>query len=166
MQSEQNDTMRLDQFWMRRALSLARQAAAKDEVPVGAILVASDGKTVLGKALNRRESWATPLGHAELIALHRASQKLQSWRLVDSTLYVTLEPCLMCAGALVQARVKRVVFGATDPKGGAVQSLFEVLQDSRLNHRCQVTGGILAAECGAILSEYFRQKRRKPTPLT
>lgn len=151
--------MSQDEFWMKRALSLARQAAQKDEVPVGAILVAADGKTVLAKGMNRREEWMTPLGHAELIALHRASQKQQAWRLTDSTLYVTLEPCLMCAGALVQARVARVVYGATDPKAGAVHSLYQVLQDSRLNHRCEVIGGVLAEECGGILKDYFKEKR-------
>lgn len=153
--------MSQDEFWMRKALELARQAGQKDEVPVGAILVAADGKTVLAKGMNRREEWTTPLGHAELITLHRAAKKQASWRLVDSTLYVTLEPCLMCAGALVQARVKRVVFGALDPKAGAVHSLYKVLEDPRLNHRCEVEGGLLAGECGQILKDYFKEKREK-----
>ena len=158
--------MHQDEFWMRKALSLARRAAIKDEVPVGAVLVAADGKTLLGQGLNRREEWMTPIGHAELITLHRASQKKQAWRLLGSTLYVTLEPCVMCAGALIQARVQRVVFGAKDTKGGAVESLYQILQDPRLNHRCEVSGGILAAECGQILKDYFRKKRalRKEEP--
>lgn len=146
---------------MRKALGLARKAAEKDEVPVGAILVAADSKTILATGMNRREGWTTPLGHAELIALHRASQKQKAWRLAGATLYVTLEPCVMCAGALVQARVARVVYGAADPKGGAVESLYQVLRDPRLNHRCEVTSGVLADECGKILSEYFRMKRKK-----
>ena len=144
---------------MRKALKLAELAASHDEVPVGALLVAADGLTILGRGINRREQWQTPLGHAELITLHRASQKQSAWRLTGSTLYVTLEPCLMCAGALVQARVTRVVYGAKDPKGGAVHSLYQVLQDQRLNHRCKVTAGILEQECGLILTQYFRHKR-------
>ena len=157
--STDNNIMRQDEFWMRKALNLARLAGQRDEVPVGALLVAQDGKTLLGKGLNRREEWRTPLGHAELITLHRASQKLQAWRLLGSTLYVTLEPCLMCAGALLQARVARVVYGAVDPKGGAAQSLYQVLQDPRLNHRCDVSSGTLGAECGQMLTDYFRKKR-------
>lgn len=148
---------------MRRALALARGAEKRDEVPVGALLVAADGKTVLARGMNRREGWTTPIGHAELIAVHRASQKLGAWRLLGSTLYVTLEPCVMCAGALVQARVARVVYGAADPKGGAVHSLYQVLSDPRLNHRCEVTSGVLGEECGKILKDYFRRKRELKT---
>ena len=166
MKLRPNDTQHQDEFWMGKALKLAEQAARLDEVPVGALLVAADGQTILGKAFNRRESWKTPLGHAELTTLHRASQKEQSWRLVGSTLYVTLEPCLMCAGALIQARVQRVVFGASDPKAGAVKSLFQVLEDPRLNHRCQVTVGVLGVECGQILTDYFRAKRKAQKRLT
>lgn len=142
---------------MSKALELARKAAERGEVPVGAILVGPDG--VLARALNRREDWQTPLGHAEAICLHRASKKLQNWRLEDTTLYVTLEPCLMCAGALLQARVSRVVYGARDPKGGAVESLYKVFADSRLNHQIEVTSGVLEKECSELLQEFFRNRR-------
>jgi tRNA(adenine34) deaminase len=161
MGTEDNNTVRQDEFWMRKALELAQKAGERDEVPIGALLIGSDGTSILAKAMNRKEEWMTPLGHAELIALHRASQKRRAWRLSGSTLYVTLEPCVMCAGALWQARVSRVVFGASDPKGGGVRSLYQVLEDPRLNHQCEVLGGVLANECGALLSNYFRGKRKK-----
>lgn len=161
MSSEINGVSRQDEFWMRKALELARKAGERDEVPIGALLIGSDGTTILSRAMNRKEEWMTPLGHAELIALHRASQKKRAWRLTGSTLYVTLEPCVMCAGALWQARVSRVVYGASDPKGGGVKSLYQILQDPRLNHRCEVTSGVLAEECGSLLSNYFREKRKK-----
>lgn len=154
-----------DEKWMRMALELARVAAQKGEVPVGAILV-RDGK-VLAKTFNLKEHLGSALGHAECLALHRASVKLGGWRLGGgslresgkTTLYVTLEPCLMCAGAIQQARVDRVVFGASDPKGGAVRSLYQVLEDTRLNHRCEVVGGVLGEECGSVLTEFFRGRR-------
>ncbi|MBX2996174.1 MAG: tRNA adenosine(34) deaminase TadA [Bdellovibrionaceae bacterium] len=161
MSSETNGVSRQDEFWMRKALELARKAGERDEVPIGALLIGSDGTTILSRAMNRKEEWMTPLGHAELIALHRASQKKRAWRLTGSTLYVTLEPCVMCAGALWQARVSRVVYGASDPKGGGVKSLYQILEDPRLNHRCEVVGGVLASECGLLLSNYFREKRKK-----
>jgi tRNA(adenine34) deaminase len=150
--------MKSDEFWMKKALSLAQKAAQRGEVPVGAVIV-RDGHLV-ASASNRREEWHTPLGHAELIAVQRASQKLQAWRLLGCTLYVTLEPCVMCAGALIQARVERVVYGAPDPKGGAVHSLFELGRDSRLNHRFEVTGQVLEAECSEILKSFFKQRRK------
>ena len=151
--------MHQDLFWMRTALDLARRAGERDEVPIGAVLVAADGKTLLARGMNRKEEWTTPLGHAELITLHRAAKRLGAWRLLGSTLYVTLEPCVMCAGALWQARVQRVVFGALDPKGGGVRSLFRILEDPRINHRCEVVGGVMGEECGHLLRSYFRQKR-------
>ena len=150
---------------MRKALNLARQAQEKDEVPVGALLISAEGK-ILAQGMNRRETWTTPLGHAEIIALHRASQKLQAWRLLGSTLYVTLEPCVMCAGALVQARVSRIVYGATDPKGGALHSLYQIANDSRLNHQIEVTAGVCAEECSQILKNYFKSKRGPKPPNT
>lgn len=153
------DAMHNDEYWMGKALELARKAEKLGEVPVGALLVV-DGK-VLASSINRRETWTTPLGHAELICLHRASQKLKSWRVLESTLYVTLEPCVMCAGALVQARVSRVVFGAYDPKGGGVTSLFKIGTDERLNHRFEVTGGVYESECSQMLKTFFKQKRGK-----
>lgn len=150
-------TAEQDHFWMKRALALAEKAATAGEVPVGAVIV-KDGKP-LAQARNQRESMNSPLGHAEILAIHRASQKLKSWRLAGCTLYVTLEPCVMCAGAIVQSRIDRVVFGATDPKGGAVKSLYEILQDQRLNHRSQVTDNILSQPCGEVLSQFFKKRR-------
>jgi tRNA(adenine34) deaminase len=143
---------------MRKALELAALAGAKGEVPVGALIVCDN--QVIAEAYNERELRPSSLAHAELLVLEKATAKLGRWRLTGCTLYVTLEPCVMCAGALVQARVDRVVFGATDPKAGAVGSLYNILSDARLNHRPEVCGGVLAAECGAILSEFFRQKRK------
>ena len=149
-----------DEFWMGKALELARKAEKLGEVPVGALLVVNG--EMVSKAMNRRETWTTPLGHAELICLQRASQKLKSWRILDATLYVTLEPCVMCSGALVQARVGRVVYGAKDPKGGAVNSLFQIGSDPRLNHKFEVTSGVLENECSEILKNFFKSRRAKP----
>ncbi|MCB0342066.1 MAG: tRNA adenosine(34) deaminase TadA [Bdellovibrionales bacterium] len=143
--------------YMKQALALADQAAAQDEVPVGAIVV-FEGQ-VVGRGLNHREGSKTALGHAEVMAMSEASKALGRWRLSDCTLYVTLEPCLMCAGAMQQARLGRLVFGAHDPKGGAVKSLYEVLSDPRLNHQVPAEGGLLEEECGARLSDFFRKKR-------
>ena len=143
--------------WMRLALDEARAAAAEDEVPVGAIVVA--GGRVIASAHNQREQLADPTAHAEMIALTQAAAALGSWRLEDCTLYVTLEPCPMCAGAILQARVPRVVWGAADPKAGAVESLYRLFEDARLNHRVDHVGRVLADECGRILSDYFRGKR-------
>lgn len=147
-----------DSKWMRQALKLAVQAGEKGEVPVGAILVSPAGE-MLAKASNVRETLATPIGHAELLALHRGSKKLKSWRLEDCTLYVTLEPCVMCAGAIQQARIGRVVYGASDAKAGAVESLYQILQDSRLNHQVQVTAGVLKDECSQLISDFFQSRR-------
>ena len=149
--------MKSHEFWMKKALRLAEKAAKRGEVPVGAILVKGDEQ--ISSASNRREEWHTPLGHAELIALQRASQTLKAWRLLDCTLYVTLEPCVMCAGALVQARVSRVVYGAIDPKGGGLKSLYQIGDDSRLNHRFELIGGVLENECSQILKDFFKQRR-------
>ena len=147
-----------DEHWMYRAIELAQQAATEDEVPVGAIVV--HNYSIIGAAYNQREQLADPTAHAEMIAITQAAAQLKSWRLIDCTLYVTLEPCPMCAGAIVQSRIPRVVYGAIDPKAGAVDSLYQLLSDSRLNHRCEVVGGVLAAQCGSLLSEFFQQKRR------
>ncbi len=146
-----------DQKWMSIALELARKAADLDEVPVGAVVVHEE--QVIGHGFNRRESDRDPLAHAELLAINEAAKKLDRWRLFDCTLYITLEPCLMCAGAIVNSRVSRVVFGASDLKAGAVVSLYQTLNDSRLNHRPEITTGVLATECGTILSDFFRRKR-------
>lgn len=146
-----------DSYWMKIALGLASRAALQDEVPVGAILVIDN--RIIAKSFNKKEQWKTPIGHAEVLCLHRASQKLGRWRLSDATLYVTLEPCVMCAGLLVQSRIGRLVYGAKDPKAGGIESLYQLAQDSRLNHRYEVSSGILADECGKILSDFFRSKR-------
>ncbi len=142
---------------MRQALTLAGRAAELGEVPVGAVVVFEN--RVIAEAYNLRESRPSALAHAEMDALAGATRELGRWRLSGCTLYVTLEPCVMCAGALVQSRVDRVVFGARDPKAGAVESLYTVLNDPRLNHRPIVLGGVLAEECGAILSDFFRARR-------
>lgn len=147
-----------DERYMHRALELAARAAAAGEVPVGALIV-HDG-VVIAEAFNERESKPSALAHAELTALALACERLGRWRLSGCTLYVTLEPCVMCAGAIVQSRVDRVVYGARDPKAGAVESLYEVLTDARLNHRPRVTAGVLADACGARLTEFFRARRK------
>ncbi len=151
----------LDEKWMRHALKLAAKAGAEGEVPVGALLIGPDGLTIVAQACNRREAWQSPLAHAEAIALHIASRKTQNWRLNDCTLYVTLEPCLMCAGALLQSRVKRVVYGAKDPRGGAVDSLYKTFQDDRLNHQIEVTAGVLEKECREGLQYFFKSRREE-----
>ena len=153
--------MRQDaEYWMKFALKLAKKAGERDEVPVGAILVGPEGK-IISQGQNIKESLTTPIGHAEIQALHRAGKSLKAWRMTGTTLYVTLEPCLMCAGALIQARVSKVVFGAYDPKGGALSSLYTVGQDPRLNHQIEVSGGILENECSQLLKDFFKRKREK-----
>ncbi len=146
---------------MRLALAQAREAMAVDDVPVGAVAVC-EGR-VVARAHNQRELLRDPTAHAEMIALTQAAEALGRWRLTGVTLFVTLEPCAMCAGAMVLARIDRLVYGATDPKAGAVESLYRLLDDARLNHRVPHTGGVLADECGALLSEFFRNKRRRST---
>jgi tRNA(adenine34) deaminase len=142
---------------MRLALAEAEAAAAADEAPVGAVIV-QDGR-VLARARNERETLRDPTAHAEMIAITQAAAALDRWRLEGCTLYVTLEPCPMCAGAIVQARIGRVVFGAIDPKAGAVRSLYRLLEDPRLNHRAEVVAGVLAEPCGRVLSDFFQAKR-------
>ena len=143
---------------MRLALDQARMAALHGDVPVGAVITDQAGG-VLAAAGNEREIRHDPTAHAEILALREASRRLRSWRLTGLTLVVTLEPCAMCAGALVLARVARLIFGAFDPKAGAVSSLFDVVRDTRLNHRVDVRGGILEAECGAILKDFFASRK-------
>jgi tRNA(adenine34) deaminase len=142
---------------MRLALDQARMAAGHGDVPVGAVAVDQAG-TVLAAAGNEREIRNDPTAHAEILVLREASRRLRSWRLTGLTLVVTLEPCAMCAGAIVLARVARLVFGAFDPKAGAVSSLFDVVRDPRLNHRVDVRSGILEDECGALLKEFFASR--------
>lgn len=158
LSDENSDELLGDSYYMRRALELARQAQMEDEVPVGAIVLLKG--RVIGAAYNQRERLSDPTAHAEMIAITQAAAELQSWRLEGCTLYVTLEPCPMCAGAILQARIPRVVFGASDPKAGAVSSLFQLLSDPRLNHRCDIVPNVLSEPCGRILTEFFEAKRR------
>jgi tRNA(adenine34) deaminase len=152
-------TTELDERFLREALALAALAADAGEVPVGSVVVC-DG-VVIGRGRNRREQDRDPLAHAEILALREAATTLGRWRLSGTTLYVTLEPCFMCAGALVNARVDRLVFGAFDKKAGAVGSLADVCQDSRLNHRLMVHGGVLGDACGDVLRRFFRARREQ-----
>jgi tRNA(adenine34) deaminase len=145
-------------YFMELALREAEAAAAENEVPVGAVIVHRD-RGIIASDHNRREQLRDPTAHAEMLAITQAAESVGSWRLDFCTLYVTLEPCVMCAGAILQARIPAVVFGAADPKAGAVQSLFELLNDKRLNHRSSVISGILAEQCGHILSRFFQQQR-------
>jgi tRNA(adenine34) deaminase len=147
----------LEVYFMRLALREAQRALAHDDVPIGAVLV--HGGEVLAAAHNERELRADPTAHAEILVLREAARALGSWRLIGCTLYVTLEPCAMCAGAIVLARVPRVVFGATDPKAGAAGSVLDVLSEPRLNHRPEVLAGVLAPDCGQLLSEFFASRR-------
>ena len=143
--------------WMRRALDLARRAYEEDEVPVGAVIVQDE--RVIGEGWNQRETLNDPTAHAEMIAITQAAESLGSWRLTDCALYVTLEPCPMCAGAIVQARIPTVVYGTPDPKAGACHSLYQITEDDRLNHRCTVLGGVLRDESRQLLQDFFAQQR-------
>lgn len=150
-----------DERYMRDALASARRALAHGDVPVGAAVV-KDG-VVIARGRNARERDTDPTAHAEIVAIRRAARRLGSWRLSGCTLYVTLEPCAMCAGAMVLARLPRLVYGATDPKAGFTGSLGDLVRHPRLNHRVDVTKGVLAAECGRILVEFFRERRAEKT---
>ncbi len=147
----------MDDHFMRLALQQAQQAQVEDEVPVGAIILNQD--RIIAAAYNQREQLHDPTAHAEMIAITQAAEAIGDWRLEHCTMYVTLEPCPMCAGAIIQSRIPRIVYGATDPKAGAVTSLYSLLTDTRLNHTVQVTGGVLAEDCGRILTNFFRSKR-------
>ena len=144
--------------FMRQALSEAKQAAREDEVPVGAVLVAQDG-TVLAKEHNRTITLCDPTAHAEILALREASRTLGNYRLLNTTLYVTIEPCIMCMGALLQARVAKIVFGAKDPKCGGAGSCYNLAADAALNHTIDVQAGLLEDECRTLIQEFFRAKR-------
>jgi tRNA(Arg) A34 adenosine deaminase TadA len=151
-----------DERWMRRALALAERAEREDdEIPVGALLIGADG-VLLGEGSNRNISDHDPTAHAEIVALREAGRRTGNHRLLGCTLYVTLEPCAMCAMAMVHARIARLVYAAPDPKTGAAGSVFDMLGDPRHNHRIQVQGGLLAEEAGSRLTTYFRRKRGKP----
>jgi len=147
-----------DEKWMHRALFLAELAANYGEVPVGAVLVKDD--KCIAEGWNQPITSHDPTAHAEIVALRKAARRLHTYRLVDVTLYVTLEPCTMCAGAIIQARVKRVVFGAYDPKAGAIGSRFDILRDSRHNHQVECVSGVLANVCGKCLTNFFKTRRR------
>jgi len=149
---------RIEEIYMSEALKEAEKAFAEDEVPVGAVVV-HQGR-IIARGHNQIERLRDPTAHAEMIAITQAASQLKSWRLLDCELFVTLEPCPMCAGAILQARIPRVVYGAIDPKAGAVESLYRMLNDSRLNHRCDVVGGVLAEPCSRVLTEFFENKRR------
>jgi tRNA(adenine34) deaminase len=146
-----------DEYFMRLALREAERAMEHDDVPIGAVIV-HEGE-VLATGRNEREERQDPTAHAEVLALREAAEKLGTWRVLDSVLYVTLEPCAMCAGAIVLARVPRVVFGAWDPKAGAAGSVLDILAQPQLNHRPEVSGGLLAEECGALLTSFFASRR-------
>lgn len=147
-----------DEEAMRRALMEAEAALAENEVPVGAVIFYHD--QMIAAAHNQRAQLRDPTAHAEMIAITQAAMALGDWRLDHCELFVTLEPCIMCAGAILQARISRVVYGAVDPKAGAVESLFQLLRDGRLNHQCEVKAGVLAPACGAILSRFFQNQRQ------
>jgi len=154
-----SDTLEFDERFMAQALNEARKAFQADEVPVGCVIV-HDG-IIIGRGYNRAESLQDPTAHAEILAITSAAEHLGSWRLEDCMVYSTLEPCAMCAGALVLARVNRLVFGAKDPKFGACVSLYQIVQDSRLNHRIALSMGILESDCAELMQEFFRKKRKE-----
>lgn len=152
------------EHYMRLALREAARGARAGEVPIGALLVAPDGE-VISRGYNRPVGGCDPTAHAEIVVLRRAARRLGNYRLPGMTLYATLEPCAMCAGALVLARVARVVFGAADPKGGAARTLHRILDDPRLNHQAEVVSGVLEAECSELLQRFFRARRAGKAPL-
>lgn len=149
-----------DQFYMSLALEQAQKALALDEVPVGAVIVDQKGD-VIGKGCNLTIASSDPTGHAEINAIRMASSALKNYRLLDTVLFVTLEPCIMCMGAIIHARIKRVVFGADDPKWGAVKSLYQMAEDQRLNHQPEITRGILKEKSAEIIKDFFRNKRSR-----
>ena len=146
---------------MQRALELAQQAQALGEVPIGAVLVKDD--QIIGEGYNAPIGQHDPTAHAEIMALRNAAQRIGNYRLLNTTLYVTIEPCVMCAGALVHARVREVVYGATEPRTGAMGSVFDILQSAKLNHRVEIRGGVMAQECAAIMQQFFKQRRETST---
>jgi tRNA(adenine34) deaminase len=147
-----------DEEAMREAIALAHAAAKAGETPVGCVVLGGDG-VVIGRGRNRREELGDPTAHAEVLALREAAKVMGHWRLIGCTVVVTLEPCPMCAGGIVNARVARLVYGASDPKAGAVRTLYQVCDDPRLNHRVEIVGGVMGEECGEVLREFFRRQR-------
>lgn len=159
MPREKKNVEKNHEYWMRRAITEAGKARARDEVPIGCVIVRGD--RIIARGHNLRENARDPLAHAELIAIRKAARKLDSWRLTDTTLYVTLEPCVMCMGAIILARIPVVVFGCHDPKGGAAGSLYDLSNDSRLNHRVQLLSGLMEEQCSAMLSDFFAKLRKR-----
>ncbi len=147
------------EVWMTQAIAEARLAEAEGDVPIGCVIVHRPSGQIIGRGRNRRVIDSDPTAHAEVIAMRQAGQSLGSWRLIDCVLVVTLEPCPMCAGAIVNARIPELIYGCTDPKAGAVHTLFQLCQDPRLNHRVAVQSGMLAEECSELLREFFRKQR-------
>ena len=145
--------------FMKEAIKEAKKAELIDEVPIGCVIVCND--KIIARGHNVRETKKTPLGHAEIIAISKASKKLDKWRLEDCDIYITLEPCIMCAGAIIQSRIKRIIYGAHDYKGGALGSSIDVLSANNINHHPEVISGVLEKECSSIISNYFKQKREK-----
>ncbi|HIJ60170.1 MAG TPA: nucleoside deaminase [Nitrospirae bacterium] len=152
------DRVDKDQLFMQEALKEAKKAFKKEEVPIGAVIVLDD--KIIAKAHNQRERDFNPLGHAELLVIKKASKKLSRWRLNDCTLYVTVEPCVMCAGALINARIKRLVYGCADKKAGAIESLYKIAEDRRLNHNFSLTSRVMELECSKIIKDFFKLKRK------
>ncbi|HSV16442.1 MAG TPA: tRNA adenosine(34) deaminase TadA [Tepidisphaeraceae bacterium] len=148
-----------DEQWMREALTEARRAGDAGEVPIGCVIVHEPTNRIIGRGYNRRETDEDPTAHAEIVAMRQAGQSLGHWRLLECALIVTLEPCPMCAGAIVNARIPRLIYGCPDPKAGAVRTLFQLCEDPRLNHRVAVTAGVLSEECAALLTDFFRAQR-------
>lgn len=159
MDSAQRFEREEDRRWMAEAIEEARKAEAIGEVPIGAVIVRNG--EVIGRGYNLRETGHDATAHAEMIAIREASQRIEAWRLLDCTLYVTLEPCPMCAGAIVQSRVKRVVYGTHDPKAGCAGTLMNLLQEPRFNHETELTSGIMQEECATLLTAFFRRLRNK-----
>ncbi|WP_026499833.1 tRNA adenosine(34) deaminase TadA [Caldibacillus debilis] len=146
-----------NEYYMRMAIEEAKKAEEKQEVPIGCVIVLGD--TVIARAHNLRETLQNPLAHAEILAVNEAAKRLKSWRLEDTEMFVTLEPCPMCAGSIVQSRIKRVVYGASDPKAGCAGTLMNLLQEERFNHRAEVVSGVLEEECGNLLTGFFKKLR-------
>lgn len=149
----------MDRYFMNLALEEAKKARDKGEVPIGAVIVR--GGEVIGKGYNKREMLRSPLAHAEILAIDEASRYLDAWRLLDCTLYVTIEPCIMCAGAIVNSRIERLVIGADDPKMGACGTVVNLVEEERFNHRVDVTFGVMREECSTIMSDFFRTLRKR-----
>ena len=149
--------------YMREAIKEAKKAELIDEVPIGCVIVKND--KIISRGHNVRETEQNPIGHAEIIAIRKASKKLNSWRLEDCDIYITLEPCIMCSGAIIQSRIKTIYYGASDPKGGALGSSIDVLSAKGINHHPSVEGGVLKEECSSIISNYFKAKREKKSKL-